>query len=90
MLKNYDKTFLNFEICRYDLSKVDLDFLSNKFIEVWKIRKFKNKKICIVSNDAGGAEILKSLTNSFKGNFKFLLKGPALNIFQKNFFFQHL
>ena len=55
-----------------------------------KIRKFKNKKICIVSYDEGGAEILKSLTNSFKGNFKFLLKGPALNIFQKNFFFSNI
>ena len=41
--KLHDKTFLNFEICRYDLSKVDLDFLSNKFIEVWK--KLENSKI---------------------------------------------
>ena len=48
-----------------------------------RIRKFKNKKICIVSNDAGGAEILRSLTSSFQGNFKFLLSGPALKIFSK-------
>jgi hypothetical protein len=45
--------------------------------------KFIDKKICIVSNDAGGAKILKSQMNIMKCKFKFILTGPALNIFNK-------
>ena len=41
------------------------------------------KNICIVSNDAGGAEILNSFIRFKKKNFKFILDGPALKIFKK-------
>ena len=43
--KLQDKTFLNFEFCKYDLGKSDLDFLSNKFIKVWtELENSKTKK----------------------------------------------
>jgi perosamine synthetase len=43
--KLHDKTFLNFEFCKYDLGKSDLDFLSNKFIKVWtELENSKTKK----------------------------------------------
>ena len=32
----HQETFLNFEICKYDLSKADIDFITNKFIKIWK------------------------------------------------------
>ena len=31
-----DKSFLNFELCKFDLKKKDLDFICNTFIKVWK------------------------------------------------------
>jgi len=31
-----EKTFLNFELCKYDLSKQNLNFICNTFIKVWK------------------------------------------------------
>ena len=43
----------------------------------------KNKKICIVANDAGGAEILKSFVYYSKSKFYFILSGPAIKIFGK-------
>ena len=39
----HDKTFLCFEICKYDLTKKDLDFVSKKFIKIWK--HLNNQKI---------------------------------------------
>ena len=32
----HDKSFLNFEICKFDLSKKDLNIISSRFIKVWK------------------------------------------------------
>ena len=43
----------------------------------------KNKKICLVANDAGGAEILKSFAYYSNSNLKFILTGPAKKIFKK-------
>ena len=31
-----DKAFLNFELCKYELNKKDLDLICNTFIKVWK------------------------------------------------------
>jgi len=42
--KLHEKSFLNFELCKFDLSKKDLDFISNKFIKVWKELKNSKKK----------------------------------------------
>ena len=47
-----------------------------------KIKKYK--KIAIISQDAGGAEILSSLCTSIKQKKKYYLKGPAKKIFKKN------
>ena len=38
--------------------------------------------ICIVSSDAGGAEIISSWARRQKKNFLYVLKGPAVRIFQ--------
>ena len=38
--------------------------------------------ICIVSSDAGGAEIISSWARRQKKNFLYFLKGPAVRIFQ--------
>jgi len=43
----------------------------------------KNKKICLVANDAGGAEILKSFAYYSNSNLKFILTGPEKKIFKK-------
>ena len=32
----HEKSFLNFEICKYDFSKQSLNFICNTFIKVWK------------------------------------------------------
>jgi len=49
------------------------------------MEKTQNKKIAIISNDAGGAEILcKWIYENPKNKFVFSLKGPALNIFKIN------
>ena len=44
----------------------------------------KNKKICIIANDAGGAEILKSFVHFAKSKFSYFLTGPAKKILKKN------
>ena len=41
------------------------------------------KKILIVSNDAGGAEIISHYIKNFKLKCRYFLKGPAIKIFQK-------
>lgn len=41
------------------------------------------KKILIVSNDAGGAEIISQYIKNFKLKCRYFLKGPAIKIFQK-------
>ena len=43
----------------------------------------KHKRILIVVNDAGGAEVLSSYVRRTPGNYIFCLKGPAENIFRK-------
>ena len=43
------------------------------------------QKIGVVSHDAGGAEFICALIKNMKGNFIFSLKGPAIQIFRKNF-----
>jgi hypothetical protein len=43
----------------------------------------RNKKICIVANDAGGAMILKYLVYFSKSKFSYILTGPAKNIFNR-------
>jgi hypothetical protein len=43
------------------------------------------QKIGVVSHDAGGAELICELIKNMKGNFIFSLKGPAVQIFRKNF-----
>jgi hypothetical protein len=45
------------------------------------INNIKNKEILIISNDAGGAEVLSSFVKKFKISAKFLLSGPAKDIF---------
>ena len=47
-------------------------------------KKPKNKKICIIANDAGGAEILKSFVHFTKSKFSYFLTGPAKKILKKN------
>lgn len=44
------------------------------------------KKICVVSHDAGGAEVVSNwVKQNYEGfKFSFALDGPALNIFSKN------
>jgi len=42
-----------------------------------------DKKIAIISHDAGGAEILSSYVRQQKSNYLFSLKGPALEIFSR-------
>ena len=32
----HDKTFINFELCKYNLTKSNLEFISKKFINAWK------------------------------------------------------
>lgn len=32
----HDKTFINFELCKYNLTKANLEFISKTFINVWK------------------------------------------------------
>lgn len=41
--------------------------------------------ICLVSHDAGGAELLSSWARSNRGNFLYNIKGPAIRIFKKKF-----
>jgi len=46
--------------------------------------RIKNRKIALVSHDAGGAEILSSWAkNNFNNKFCFVLQGPAIRIFKK-------
>ncbi len=50
------------------------------------IQPLDNKKnIAIVCNDAGGANILANYIKNLNANFKFVLSGPAVNIFKKFF-----
>lgn len=42
-----------------------------------------NKKILVVSNDVGGANIIKNFIDYYKVRAKYYLRGPALNIFKK-------
>ena len=49
------------------------------------MEKTQNKKIAIISNDAGGAEILCKWVNiNYKNHFFFSLSGPAKRIFKIN------
>ncbi len=51
-------------------------------------KSFENRKIktiAVVCRDAGGANILANYIKKFDANFKFVLSGPAIQIF-KNFF----
>ena len=48
-------------------------------MEIFKYSR--NKKICIVAHDAGGAMILKYLVYFSKSKFSYILTGPAQNIF---------
>ena len=50
-------------------------------METFKQKKYK--KICIVANDAGGAEILKSFIFFSNSQFSYILTGPAKKIFKK-------
>ena len=41
----HSKSFLNFEICKYDLTQKDLNLISKKFIKVWNyLNTQKTKK----------------------------------------------
>ena len=42
------------------------------------------EKVTIVSNDAGGAEILSNWAKKQNYSFNFILSGPAIDIFKKN------
>ena len=43
--KLHNETFLNFEICKFDLKKKDLDIICKKFIKIWKhLSKLNTKK----------------------------------------------
>ena len=44
--------------------------------------KFKNKKIAVVCNDAGGAELIASWAKEKKLKFFAKLSGPAVKIFK--------
>jgi hypothetical protein len=60
-----------------------MELLSTFFIFV-SLRMIDNKKsICIVCNDAGGAEILSSFVLSRKIKPSYCLTGPALSIFKR-------
>ena len=41
--------------------------------------------ICLVSHDAGGAELLSSWAKNNRGVFLYNIKGPAVRIFKKKF-----
>ena len=43
----------------------------------------KQKECCIISNDAGGAEILSRLSKTFSINKNYILSGPAKKIFNE-------